>query len=593
MLRKLSYLFTVLMLTLAGYMQIGAQEVIPVYPIPTFVIEEENTQAARLRIAVAELRELLCRRKEPVTAEWQERLNGALNTMILAEHGVIWAAAGDFASDEKTILNDQFFTEKAALLTLMKRLVADNPELQPAIDNLSQVPSPYTNAGAGARFGRGILTVYALRAQLYDVNKTSWQTMASISEGSAYKRLMDRALKALGELQFRLYIRGMQAIDQKIPADASFKFALHVSPQDPNEKLNVAVAQKFLSSAGVRGVEAKYLVEFDNEYKWQRLNGLYPAPLSGAILEEFKGRCPAKQLVLVSYNSAREDDARKAEKILQDNNYDVQLNRLGNDVNIRHKGLVYYQRNGSHTGADLISQVLRSVEVVNPLPNPEAVANPVDYSVWITKKPDQKGNLVRVNFTAERQSDAARAIVRLQAEGYKVTPNVVGYDANKEYNLRKLLVLKERGGTSEEGAEIANIVRSIEPLSVGVNSTSDDKNLPAYDLFFVAKKEEVGIDLNGTWFGYNYNCPQDRSVQEIRFTQTGDEFIAIKVSGNKCVGNGEVTLRGRITGNVMTGEQNHQIGGGTQREFRSTTFKIENKDLIIVRGEIQLRRRVN
>lgn len=488
---RVRVIIATIILTIASF-TVQAQEDAPTFPIPKFLYPDQNTQSAALKTAMDEMREVLCRKQEPVSAGWRQSFADALNKVIVAEHAVVWAAAGDLASDEKNTLRG-FYTEKDALITLLERLVAENPELQPAINRLKTVPDPNTEAAAGSSFGLGILTVYALRTQLYEVERTSWQTMASISDGPAYKRLVNRALRILGEVQFRLYIRGKQIIDRDTPADASFPFVLYLPAQTTDNKLDIAIAQKFITSARIRGVSASGLVEFDDEYKWQRVSGIHSVQFDEAAEAKFRKGCSGKQMIRLNYQPSRESDARTAAEKLRANNYTVELNRLNDNATLDHKNKIYYQKNGSRTGAEFISQLLTDTEALNPAQGTDGASSP-DYSIWIVgKNPSApRGKTVRIVYFQERSADAQTAAKLLRLNGFTVNEvwNISGTGESKVSPSYQHLLLCSLsiGATTEEANEIVEIVKNVERLVPRCETTVTAESEAEYVLWMISTR---------------------------------------------------------------------------------------------------------
>lgn len=559
------------------------------FPIPKFMYPEQNVTSVRLDSVMEEMAEHLCRRQDPPPAGWQTRYDELLSELIVAENAVVWAAAADFAPDERIALGE-YYKVKDEILRLFDKLIPDNEQLKAPANKLRTGGDPYTNVAAGAKFGRGIFTIYALRSLLQDVHRHAWQTMASVSEGSDYNSLVKRALGILGSVEYRMYDRGLGIVQQKT-AGAEFRFSLYQTPDTLRDSVQVATIQKFLSYAGLRGLEAARLAEFDREFPWQTAGTLALTPFGGRNQTDLRGRC-FEPSVKVLYQRSRKADAEAAEELLRRNNFKVELTELREDADLPHKQKVYYQNKGSRRGAESISDTLKKVETLNAFQgNTSQTPGAPDYSVWIVKKPETKAHSIKVNYTTERRLDGERAIARLREEGYLVIFAVVGNEENMEYKSGKLLYRSRHGATSGEATQIAEIVRSIEPLTPDLNSTTKDKVSQPYELWFVTKKEDAALNLNGLWLGYNYQCPGDGSIQEIRITQTGADVIAIKVSGNKCIGDGETTFRGTLVGRNLTGEMNNEING--KRVFRTSRFEIRNKDLIVIDGRIEIRRKVD
>ena len=73
------------------------------------------------------------------------------------------------------------------------------------------------------------------------------------------------------------------------------------------------------------------------------------------------------------------------------------------------------------------------------------------------------------------------------------------------------------------------------------------------------ESKEPSYDLNGKWLGQGYDCFDDNGNpvildEWVAITQTNNIVTAIKLTGDNCVGEGEVTWKGKIVGNEIRGE---------------------------------------
>jgi hypothetical protein len=197
--------------------------------------------------------------------------------------------------------------------------------------------------------------------------------------------------------------------------------------------------------------------------------------------------------------------------------------------------------------------LIRDLEVVNPYHgDPGQAGNSSDYSVWITKKPVDRTNSVKLLYIQERGADALRAADLLRGQKFTVTLEQVSLNENDRLTRqRKLTFQTGQGGTAAEARDIAAIVRAVETVEV-LEKQTDAVRREVYNLWIVSKNEEKPLDLNGRWLGRNYNCPEDPRVQDIHIEHIGDQVLGIKVVGNQCIGADEVTFRARFSGRTLT-----------------------------------------
>ena len=90
-------------------------------------------------------------------------------------------------------------------------------------------------------------------------------------------------------------------------------------------------------------------------------------------------------------------------------------------------------------------------------------------------------------------------------------------------------------------------------------------------------------DLTGKWLGKGYRClSNERLDQEISITQNGNKVVAIKITGDDCIGAGEKTWEGIISGSQIKGSN---YGKPPWQEkptkYDNLDIRIENSDLLI------------
>lgn len=567
-----------------------------VIPFPIFDTPAKITKAEAYRSALGQMSSHLCR--EPNTprasVDWNARFTELETKLIVAEHAVIWSAAGGTTEGQLDLIAD-FHEVRLRMVALMDRLIPRYEGLRVPTVTIRDSENKFAIAARKARLDNPIAAVHALRLMLYEFDRPARNILQQTREYSEYRGLMKQALGILGQIQFQKYDHGRDETVEAVPAAATFPFAVHAPLKGSELRAAMAITKELLGSETIAGIDPVALLAFDLEFPWQRVAPFSIAELSGPIALELKGQCE-KEVVEVVYARSLAVRAERVEDLLVSNKFEVKKRiadaRETAGLSEFHKR-IYYQKGGTASGAQFMTTLLRDVDKFRPVRADVSLSENArsDYTIWLLELPPPKKQMVDVVYTNERSEDATIAEEILANNGYKV--NRKSIEDYRTVYPNKLVFRSGQGANPGEARDIARLVRSyeaVEPLDM--EPVRMLVILPPYELWMITKKEEV-IDLNGTWLGYNYECPGDKSVQEIRMEQTGDKFIGTKISGNKCVTDGEVTVRGRITGNVMTGEQNRQIGGGTQREFLKVTFKIENKDLIIVERTMPLRRQID
>ena len=90
-------------------------------------------------------------------------------------------------------------------------------------------------------------------------------------------------------------------------------------------------------------------------------------------------------------------------------------------------------------------------------------------------------------------------------------------------------------------------------------------------------------DLTGKWLGKGYRClSNERLDQEISITQNGNKVVAIKITGDDCIGAGQKTWEGIISGSQIKGSW---YGGfpweAKPSKYDDLDIRIKNNDLLI------------
>ncbi|MEQ1762090.1 MAG: LCCL domain-containing protein [Pyrinomonadaceae bacterium] len=483
-----------------GYVSnVTAQEAGPVFPVPQFEGEAKRASSARLSIVMEEMREHLCHRPAanlPEAPAWNVRFNQLLTEMVVAQHVVVWTAAGEMTADEKALLSS-FYDDKAKMQRLFDKLVPANESLRIPAETFRRGIDAHSPNVNRAGYAQAMLHVYALAALLVDVDKGVFRTMAEVEEAADYNSTMASMLKQLGALQFYIYTRGVEAVENKAPSDKSFPFRMYRLPAEMREVFYSAIVQKAISAARTSDVGAKDMTDFESLRPWQRVSEVYGVEFQDVYQNEVRGACTT-QTVRVLFHKSREVEAMRAVNRLRASRFEVTHKAFDDSEKVGHRQKVYYQKNGTHGGADGIVEMLKDVEVLNAKAGTVSGAEgSPDYAVWITNKVEKKANTIRVSFTREREADADRAGERLRDEGYTVVTEAVGFESNKQHS-NQLIYHTGRSATAAEAGSIADLLKDIEKLTSGENIAERPGILPAYDVWIISKKEE-GTKMIG-WY---------------------------------------------------------------------------------------------
>ena len=94
--------------------------------------------------------------------------------------------------------------------------------------------------------------------------------------------------------------------------------------------------------------------------------------------------------------------------------------------------------------------------------------------------------------------------------------------------------------------------------------------------------ESKAYDLSGKWLGKNYRCGLSSTDQEISITQSGNKVVATKITGDDCVGAGQKTWEGIISGSQIKGSWYGKPPWEEKpTKYHDLDIRIENSDLLI------------
>ena len=90
-------------------------------------------------------------------------------------------------------------------------------------------------------------------------------------------------------------------------------------------------------------------------------------------------------------------------------------------------------------------------------------------------------------------------------------------------------------------------------------------------------------DLTGKWLGKGYRClSNERLDQEISITQNGNKVVAIKITGDDCIGAGQKTWEGIISGSQIKGSRYGKFPWEEKpSKLDDLDITIKNNDLLI------------
>lgn len=91
------------------------------------------------------------------------------------------------------------------------------------------------------------------------------------------------------------------------------------------------------------------------------------------------------------------------------------------------------------------------------------------------------------------------------------------------------------------------------------------------------------LNLSGIWTATGYNCGGGTlPPEDVRIDQTGQSIVATKITGDACVGSGELTWRGNFTGSTFQGQL--QGGDHTAKSFQNVQVEVKSPELLTVSG---------
>ena len=100
-------------------------------------------------------------------------------------------------------------------------------------------------------------------------------------------------------------------------------------------------------------------------------------------------------------------------------------------------------------------------------------------------------------------------------------------------------------------------------------------------------------DLTGKWLGKGYGCgPNNQNLdQEISITQNGNKVVAIKITGDDCIGAGQKTWEGIISGSQIKGSNYGKLPWVEKpSKDDNLDIRIKNNDLLVWDADITFER---
>ena len=89
-------------------------------------------------------------------------------------------------------------------------------------------------------------------------------------------------------------------------------------------------------------------------------------------------------------------------------------------------------------------------------------------------------------------------------------------------------------------------------------------------------------DLTGKWLGKGYRCGPNETDQEISITQNGNKVTATKITGDDCIGAGQKTWEGIISGSQIKGSWYGKFPWVEKpTKYDDLDIRIKNNDLLI------------
>jgi hypothetical protein len=544
-------------------------------PVPKFDLPAQQRMADELREAYLNLRRHLCDKPG-------ESFETLLGKLIVAQHGVIWAASGEF--DGANVLDptlveftrslQPFYVKKDEIRGFLAKAAREKPEnaveIQGIINRLDENSRRFAEAAGSKGFGRTILTVYALGAVLAELDKelpVAKLRKFGVPEGD-YAGRRNRAMMALTDALGIIYPYAVRQINNRIPVAAPRFFVYYstdyIFPGD--------IIKSFAATVSVSFDVAK-LVSLQDE-TWHTYA---KTEFDDAVQKKLRGNCQ-KETVRIMFVPSRRADAEKALKLLGDNGFEAKLQPVAENLVPTHKGKVYFQNKGNYERANIISGIVRNIENVNPDNGADGSDAP-DYSLWIIDKKQiqPRNRAIRIMYAESRADDANAAARVLRENGFKIGEMKLGDDRT----WRNIVVCSAIGSTTAEANEIAGLVSGLEKVvPQGCSDVAgNDPGGVHYVLWIVGKKGPTSNsvpNLSGVWTAAGYGCNGVPPTQTIRIEQNGNRITAFKIVGNACVKAGELTFRGTVAGNTFEVEFRSKQPDGTDDGFIRGTVRIVN-----------------
>ena len=90
----------------------------------------------------------------------------------------------------------------------------------------------------------------------------------------------------------------------------------------------------------------------------------------------------------IAYVPSRRADAEKAKKLIENNGFNAELSEVLENAVETHKGKIYYQNKGNVENANIISGLVKNIEIVSSIKGIDGADAP-DYSIWIMGRKEE------------------------------------------------------------------------------------------------------------------------------------------------------------------------------------------------------------
>jgi hypothetical protein len=402
------------------------------WPVPVFDSSYDTPAqrgvAGELKEAFADLQNHLCNRPNPVTENWKRRYSELVTRTVIAQHKVVWAAAGPVRAGSEGNELQGFYDLKREMKRFLEEEAGKNPndaqELLAIRDRFETDTSNLQRAVDRVGYGGSILTVHAFRTVVRQLEKDlAGPVPAGLRLTNRLTTFRRNALKGLDRLEFEIYARTTAEIDRMRLRNGTQFIVYDMIAGDPDlhaawvpSDYHAQVANAFFRTVGVTYRELGWKAPvFTN------------APFNAGAALNLLGGC-ARSVVRVIYLPSREADAKRAEQLLKESGFDVAMRKIEGG-NLVLPGKIFYFRNGTHQEASYLAKLVKDIEPVTPArPEGGTAHTEIDYALWIV----EHNRSHPLHGTWMSDDSAGKWYIGVRTEGDRIAWDTLNYFGTSE-----------------------------------------------------------------------------------------------------------------------------------------------------------------